>query len=109
MSYKILTMFSLKKIAIFSLGLASVSLSYADIIACADKQYFSDNECQVCQDGGEVSTTATNITLTKQDLSWENELDGINQNFDKTRQAPAEIKKNIATAPTTRDEKGLTW
>lgn len=102
-------MFSSKKIAILALGLAVTSLSYGDTVACADKKYFSDNECQVCQDGGEVETTATSITLTKQELSWENELDGINQNFYETSQNPAELKTNIATPPTTWDEKGLTW
>ncbi len=109
MSYKPHTMFSTKKIAIFALLGASISFSHADTVECSSQKYFTDNQCQVCQTAGDAATTDTSITLTKQDLSWENTLDGINQNFYETSQSSAEIKTNIATAPTTWDEKGLTW
>ncbi len=102
-------MFSPKKIALLAIGLASISLSHADVVECTSQKYFSDNQCQICQDGGDATSTDTSITLPKQDLSWENTLDGINQNFYETSQSPAEIKTNIATAPATWDEKGLDW
>ena len=105
MSYKPHIMFSPKKIAILAIGIASISLSHADVVECTSQKYFSDNQCQVCQDGGDATSTDTSITLPKQDLSWENTLDGINQNFYETSQSPAEIKTNIATAPATWDEK----
>ncbi len=42
-------------------------------------------------------------------MEWENELDGINQNFYETSQGIAEIKTNIGTAPNPWDETGLEW
>lgn len=42
-------------------------------------------------------------------LGWENELDGINQNFYESSQSIAEIKTNIGTAPNPWDETGLEW
>lgn len=78
-------------------------------VECSTKPYFSDNQCQVCYDGGEITPDAKGVTLTAQELPWENTLDGINQNFYETSQGIAEIKTNIGTAPSPWDETGLDW
>jgi len=81
----------------------------ADTVTCNDKKYFSDNGCQVCQNWGEAETTTTSIAIPKQDLLWENTLEGINQNFYETSQTAPEIKTNIGIPPIVWDQKGLTW
>lgn len=63
----------------------------------------------MCYEGGEVTPDATGVKLKEVILEWENNLDGINQNFYETSQNIAEIKTNIGTAPNPWDETGLEW
>lgn len=77
---------------------------------CSAEKYFSDNQCQVCYTATEEAKSDTKgFLLPAADIPWENELDGINQNFYKSSQSVPEIKTNLGTAPATWDEKGLTW
>ncbi len=77
---------------------------------CSAEKYFSDNQCQVCYTATEEAKSDTKgFLLPAADMPWENELDGINQNFYKSSQSVPEIKTNLGTAPATWDEKGLTW
>lgn len=77
---------------------------------CSTEKYFSDNQCQVCYTATEEAKSDTKgFLLPAADIPWENELDGINQNFYKSSQSVPEIKTNLGTAPATWDEKGLTW
>lgn len=78
-------------------------------IECSSKTYFTENQCEVCYDGGEINTVSGEVQLKKMTLSWENKLDSINQNFYETSQSIAEIKTNMGTAPNPWDETGLEW
>jgi hypothetical protein len=78
-------------------------------VECSSKTYFSDNQCEVCYDGGEVTPDINGVKLKEVVLEWENDLAGINQNFYETSQSIAEIKTNIGTAPNPWDETGLEW
>jgi hypothetical protein len=79
------------------------------IVECSSQAYFADNQCQVCYDGGEITPDTKGVKLNEQDMSWENTLSGINQNFYETSQSIAEIKTNIGTPITPWDETGLEW
>lgn len=78
-------------------------------VECSSKTYFSDNQCEVCYEGGEVTPDTNGVKLKEVILEWENDLDGVNQNFYETSQNIAEIKTNIGTAPNPWDETGLEW
>lgn len=78
-------------------------------VDCSSKTYFSENQCDICYDGGEVTPESDGVKLNEIDLSWENTLAEINQNFYETSQNIAEIKTNIGTAPNPWDETGLEW
>jgi len=73
-------------------------------VECSSQTYFKDNQCQVCYDGGEITPDSKGVKLNQQDMSWENTLTGINQNFYETSQSLAEIKTNIGTVTTPWDE-----
>ncbi|MBP7773752.1 hypothetical protein KA071_01555 [Candidatus Gracilibacteria bacterium] len=105
-----------KRIFLACLVLSLVGISQAQTAAqstpaveCSSKTYFSDNQCEVCYEGGEVTPDTNGIKLKEVTMEWENELDGINQNFYETSQGIAEIKTNIGTAPNPWDETGLEW
>lgn len=78
-------------------------------VECSSQTYFTENECGICQDGGEVTTDAKGAIVNAQEFSWENSLTGKNQNFYKSGQPVAEIKTNIGTASTAWDQMGLDW
>ncbi len=78
-------------------------------VECSSKTYFSDNQCEVCYEGGEVTPEASGVKLKEVVMEWENDLDGINQNFYETSQDIAEIKTNIGTPSSPWDETGLEW
>lgn len=43
-------------------------------IECSSKTYFSENQCDVCYDGGEITPETDGIKLNEVNLSWENTL-----------------------------------
>lgn len=78
-------------------------------VECSSKTYFTDNKCDICQDGGEITTNSTTAIINAQELTWENSLTGINQNFYKSGQPSPEIKTNIGSPSVTWDQAGLDW
>lgn len=96
-------------LSIVSTTLAQTASESTPAVECSSKPYFSDNQCDVCYEGGEVTPDTNGVKLKTVTLEWENDLDGINQNFYETSQSIAEIKTNIGTAPNPWDETGLEW
>jgi hypothetical protein len=78
-------------------------------VECSSKTYFSDNQCEICYEGGEITPETSGLKLKEVVMEWENDLNGINQNFYETSQDIAEIKTNIGTPSNPWDEKGLEW
>ena len=86
-----------------------VNTTFAETVDCASNPKYAEYKCDVCYDGGNAATDNTGITLKEEVFSWENKLDGINQNFYKESQAPLEIVTNIGTTPANWDGTGVEW